>query len=249
VGDRFGSGFYLNLETEQYLITARHVLCDENGTLLSSDCKLISSSKDVDVQEEITVTLDLKKLKSSGNFMSHENKDVCAVKIGKIERQNNTSKSFIIHIIDGVKIENGSGVGLLGVSPDSIKKLDSILIANEVIVFGYPRSIGIKKNSQFDYNRPLLRKGIVANTYPKQGTIILDNCVHPGNSGGPVLEIEKIHANKTNFKIIGVVSQYIPICETWKNQLFDYENKKLLNSGYSVAVAMDYVFELIGIDL
>jgi hypothetical protein len=47
------------------------------------------------------------------------------------------------------------------------------------------------------------------------------------------------------FRIIGVVSQYIPIAETCQNRALNFTNLQLYNSGYSVAVPMDMVLELV----
>ena len=91
-----------------------------------------------------------------------------------------------------------------------------------------------------------LIREIVAGKYPQKVTIILSNRVHPGNSGGPVLEIEKNYQNnEINFRIIGVVTQFIPIYEVWENHFFSYKNSRISNSGYSIAVAMNYVIELL----
>jgi hypothetical protein len=42
------------------------------------------------------------------------------------------------------------------------------------------------------------------------------------------------------------VSQFIPYSENWKNLSNGLVHTEISNSGYSVAVAMDYVFEIIG---
>ncbi len=240
IGNAYGTGFYLQLETEVYLITAKHVLFDKNKNLISSNCKLLSYPKDVNASGKINVDLELDKLNSDGNILTHKNKDVCAVKVF-----NNHSTS---QPINGVKYNDTSGQGITCVTPGTSKKLDEVLVSNETITFGYPKSIGLREQPQFDFERPLLSKGIVANKYPQKGTIILDTCVHPGNSGGPVLEIERDYQkNKIKYKVIGVISEFIPVLETWQNNFYGYQNTRLTNSGYSVAVAMDHVLELVGI--
>ncbi len=108
------------------------------------------------------------------------------------------------------------------------------------MVFGYPSSIGLKNAPQIDYNRPLLRKGILAGTNPATRTLILDCPVYFGNSGGPVLEVDRQGLTAT-FRIIGVVIQFIPFNETAGSQTAMI----LSNSGYSVAVPMDFVLELL----
>ena len=65
-------------------------------------------------------------------------------------------------------------------------------------------------------------------------TIILDCPAYPGNSGGLVIEIERIGVANYNLSPIGIVSEYVP-----------FYKKVTQNSGYSIVVPMDAVNELI----
>ena len=112
-------------------------------------------------------------------------------------------------------------------------------------VFGYPTSLGIKEIPQIDPLRPLLRFGIIAGTNPARKSIILDCPSYPGNSGGPVLEVEEVDLVNRRFRVIGVVSQFVPFAETWVNKTHHYQNLTISNSGYTVAVSMDPVLDLI----
>ena len=75
--------------------------------------------------------------------------------------------------------------------------------------------------------------------------IVLDVPLYKGNSGGPVLEVEQVSAFEVRFPVIGVVSQFIPYAEEWVNVKHGYSNIQISNSGYSVAIPMDSVLELI----
>jgi hypothetical protein len=110
------------------------------------------------------------------------------------------------------------------------------------MVFGYPSSLGLQNLAQIDYTRPLLRKGIVAGTNSAKRSLILDCPVYFGNSGGPVLEIDR-QAFSTNLKLIGVVIEYIPFDQHAGSQTVGLQF--LTNSGYSVAAPMDFVLELL----
>lgn len=96
-----------------------------------------------------------------------------------------------------------------------------------------------------------MRKGIIAGVNEINKTILLDCPVFYGNSGGPVIQID-IESNTTlpgltyNYHIIGIVTQFIPYEESWENRNNHLINKEWFNSGYSVAVSIDKVFELIG---
>ena len=74
--------------------------------------------------------------------------------------------------------------------------------------------------------------------------MLLDCPVYPGNSGGPVLEVEN-HGLRIEYRVIGVVSEFVPVAENGVNTTFGYTNLNISNSGYSVAVPMDCVFELV----
>jgi hypothetical protein len=65
-------------------------------------------------------------------------------------------------------------------------------------------------------------------------TIIIDCPVYPGNSGGPVIEVES-QGPISVYKAIGVVTQFVP-GTVWGNTV---------NSGYAVVVPMDRVLETV----
>ena len=237
-----GSGFFLNMPDYTYLVTAKHVLFN-NDSLISPSAFLLSYPKDLKDKGTITLKLELTNLESSGNILSHLDRDVALVRIFQSQKHSG-AQEFAVQSLDGVSLNCTAKSGFVGVSPESTKMLDEVLVANEVITFGYPTSIGLKDIPQLDYQRPLLRKGIVAATYPDRGTVILDCPIYGGNSGGMVMELER-QGLKTSYKVIGIVSQFIPYSESWVNTSTRIEHLEILNSGYSVAVGMDSVFDLI----
>jgi hypothetical protein len=72
-----------------------------------------------------------------------------------------------------------------------VKTFDQVLIGNDVIMYGYPTSLGLANILQLNPDRPLLRKGIVAGKNLQQHTLILDCPIYQGNSGGPIFEIDR----------------------------------------------------------
>jgi hypothetical protein len=91
----------------------------------------------------------------------------------------------------------------------------------------------------------LLRKGIIAGKNPSRRTIILDCPSYYGNSGGPVVQAERLGLGKTEFKIIGIVSQFVPFKETWVNVTHKMSHWEISNSGYTVVMPIDLVLDLI----
>lgn len=237
-----GSGFLLSCEGTQFLISAKHVFCDEIGNLKSTKATTVSQPRDPNESSSIVRSLDLGVLESNGAVLDESSKDVIAIRLGTLKPHND---AFTLDHEEGVHIAGTVKSGQVQVLRESTKPVKDVLIGNDAVLFGYPVSIGIKDSPQIDYEKPLLRKGIIAGKHEANGTLIIDCFVYPGNSGGPVLEID-IMPNGFKYSVIGVVSQFVPVTETWKNLNYGYENTSVSNSGYCVAVGMDPIWELTG---
>lgn len=247
-----GSGFYVNTEVHVFFVTARHILFKESKiekridySLKSKSVNLLSYPKDPNDKGRIILGLDLETLNNSGNIRFHKDYDIAVVCMGSILKDEKGQTSGKFKFLKGIHRIEKTKSSLIGVDSNSIKKFDSILISNDVFIFGYPRSIGIKDTPQIEYDRPLLRKGIVAGKNRTEKTIILDCPIYPGNSGGPVLEVDQTTITRTEYRLIGVLSEFIPFAQEWINIKFGLMNREISNSGYSVATPMDPVLELI----
>ncbi len=240
-----GSGFQLNTDENMYFITAKHVLFDNKGNLLADKAEITCQSKDINDDTTTVFSVNLKDLNNSKNVYSHQSKDVAAFRIGKVETNKN-GNNYTCTPIPGVDVKQTGKTGPISVAKETPIMIDQVLVANDIYLYGYPLSLGLKNSPQFDYNKPLLRKGIVASINKKEGTIILDCPVYYGNSGGPVVQVTREQGNSRH-SVIGVVSQFIPYAEDWINQSNRIVHTEISNSGYSVAVSMDYVYEMLGI--
>jgi Trypsin-like peptidase domain len=181
----------------------------------------------------------------AGNIKAHATQDVAVVKVSTSSAGQDSAKAgatSLSTVLPGVVLRQSSKTGILDVPLDNVKTFNQILTGNDVVVFGYPSSIGLQSLPQIDYLRPLLRKGIVAGTNPAKQSIILDCSVYFGNSGGPVLEVDRTGLGAV-FKIIGVVTEYVPFAQSAGSETVGIT--LLGNSGYSVAVPMDFVLELL----
>jgi len=237
-----GSGFYLNTEKATFLVTALHVLMATPEKLpeklLSPGITCLSYAKNPSEKDMNLLSLDLETLKAAGDVKWSNAHDVVVVRIG------NTTEKFV-YPLHGVEVKSQAKSGLLGVGTDNVKIYSDALVGNEVFVLGYPVSIGLQDIPQLDYKKPLLRKGIIAGKNDHSNTLVLDLPTYPGNSGGPVLEVESV-GFKRNFRIVGVVTQSVPVEESkHRSSLYSEITRSLGNSGYSVAVSMDSVLELI----
>jgi V8-like Glu-specific endopeptidase len=253
-----GSGFYLNAVDTIYLVTAKHVLFDpDTKQLRDIALDLLSYSKDLTESKRNLLTLDISALNNAGNIKAHPSEDVVVVKIALVTPQQtkaeapqepSAEKLQKFSFLPGVTLKESALTGLLTVALEGVKTFDQVLVGNEVVMFGYPTSLALVPNPKIDFQRPLLRKGIVAGENPAQRSIILDCPSYQGDSGGPILEVDADSPFQQQFRVIGVMSSFVPFADTWANQHFNYINTTLQNSGYSVVTPMDFVLELVKAD-
>jgi len=246
------SGFYINNEKgDAYFVTAKHLFF-QNGegggqVLKGSKALLMSYPREENLKEPILVQLDLAELFSFGYLRAHPEKDVTVVKIGSISGpEGMQSLQFYpgVHLAArvGEPVSSGSLVGAHG---DVIRNYEHVAVGNDAFIFGYPVSLGIEDYPQIDFSRPLLRKGVISGKNSEKMSIILDCPVHYGNSGGPVVEVEKFGITETRYFIIGMVSEFIPFDDKWYGIENPLEPQRIENSGYSVVIPMDTILDLI----
>lgn len=255
------SGFYLSTDHAVYLVTAKHVLSQmlspdtETYKIADTELELLSYSKDLPNPRRILLTLGLSALKESGAVRLHASKDVAIVRLTATATTATTttttnkeearrSNSFLPGVMAN---ENAEGP-LLGVALSAVKTYDQVLVGNDAIMYGYPVSLGFPQHPQFESDRPLLRRALVAGQDGQKRTIILDSPSYPGNSGGPIFQIERNGAT-THFNLIGIVSSRIPLLRAAADRTGELQLLVGFNSGYSVAEPMDFVLELIDQDV
>lgn len=248
-----GSGFYLNSNnTTLYLVTAKHVLFNNNKlknedpdiyTLKSTNINILSYSKDLTITTPNIGALDLNLL-GEENIIKSDKYDVVVIKIGTLT-DGAISGTKTIQFLSGYsevqKAPNGNAIVM--VSNSYFKKYEDVLISNEVIIFGYPVSLGTNAN-EINRTQPLLRKGIIAGKNSINETIIIDCPSYQGNSGGLVIEIDS-EAFSREVKAIGIVVGFVPFVEVFESKHFKYVNSSVENSGYSIVIPTDAILALI----
>jgi hypothetical protein len=195
-------------------------------------------------------------LQAQGYVRRHETEDVVVVKIGNVVEQPSLvptptpspnvspgsppiQKPFKIEFFPGVNFQPPTpDVKVVSVSLDDTKTFADVLVGNDAMIFGFPVSIGIKENPQFDYLHPLLRKGLIAGEDLFKRSIIIDCPVYRGNSGGPVFQIEH-EGFGYRISLIGIIIEYVPFSEHSDDFVF------YLNSGYSIAKPVDFIADLV----
>jgi hypothetical protein len=222
-GGGTGSGFFVNTSTASYLVTANHVLA-ENPTLtdpvthqLRGDTQLeaISYSRDSADTRRNILRLNLQELQRPDTLRADATHDVVVITIGEFQNQPTADLPSSLTLAPGVTAVEVAQQGIVGVARVSIRSLNEVLIGNDVVMFGYPTSLGVppqlvQQPPQLEPDRPLLRKGVVAGKNMTTHSIILDCPAYFGVSGGPVFEIDRELA-ATHFWLIGVVKEFVPL--------------------------------------
>lgn len=57
--------------------------------------------------------------------------------------------------------------------------------------------------------------------------------------------MEEVRLGTRKFRLIGVVTEFVPYAEKWLNINQKYINTTISNSGYSIVEPVDAIFELI----
>jgi hypothetical protein len=186
-------------------------------------------------------------LSQAGAIKGHPSADVAVVRIAdfvKSDADKDRPGTQTMQPLPGASIRTMAPSGFLGVAVKATRKYEDVLVANDVLLFGYPTSLGIQEVPQLDPMRPLLRRGIVAGLNPSSKSIVVDCPSYPGNSGGPVVEADRT-AFAATFNIIGVVREFVPFAEKSVNYPINYQNVTISNSGYTMVTPMDFVLELV----
>ena len=241
-----GSGCLLRLSNSVYLVTAKHVLfANPVGTnppaLLSpmAFVKSYSHAGTTNVSERKLV-LGLAQLLNAGEIRYSTNRDMTLVRIEGCK----TNDFNVVEFLPGVAfLSVATGLSING--PEFVCPAKEIDVGADVFMFGYPISLTGPISGIFDPSEPLLRKGIVAGVNLERKTIIIDCPSYFGNSGGPVVQVEHLSSGATRFRVIGLVSGFVPFQEEWENKTMKYSHVIKSNSGYTVVEPIDTALELV----
>ncbi|MFT7637543.1 MAG: hypothetical protein ACI9Y8_001320 [Candidatus Omnitrophota bacterium] len=247
-----GTGFFVHwTDGHLYLVTAKHVfLTMDKATgeykLRSDKATVLCYPREQHFKDALRFHLDLPKLYREQKLRSHPSRDIIVVRFTQGDSINHPNEAKKRRMIDGVQQAADSGEGTINAfPPNALLPFEQTAVSNDVYIFGYPNSLGIKNVPQIEYEKPLLRKGIVAGKNYQLKTLILDCPSFYGNSGGPVVQVESVSFGVNEFRLIGVVSQFIPFEDGWINLRHGLKNTQLENSGYSVVMPTDNVVELL----
>jgi hypothetical protein len=236
-----GTGFLLHDSGNLFLVTAGHVLIGENGELRNEQITLEAPQlygQSTYSGDAACININLKKAK----VMRSKTADVIVVYLGEagwnVQKQN-----YSLTLEEHVVRETNVGSSFTIVGKGAVETIANLTIGDDLLISGYPTSLSWE-NSGLPTNIPLFRKGIIATTYYRKNIIIIDCPAYPGNSGGPVL-LKFTENRKTEYKVIGVISKFIPYVQRWENVRDRLRHEEYHNSGFTSVVAMDEVYDLI----
>lgn len=237
-----GSGFLLQDTVLNYIyaVTASHVLLPNNksAALLPDTITIIGYRDDVDSDQKNIYKVSIKDCYNTGNLLLDIKNDIAIIRFGKVVDKENYSSiqypQFVKKISKETKIETWPS--FLSIP------IEKVTPGSDLFVIGFPQSLGLQGN--FDMNRPLMRKGIIAGKDLQLGRIIGDGAVYFGNSGGIAVAV---HFENKVFKLmlVGLVSQYIPFDESLFDRRGVQRSLDFRNSGYSVIIPVNYILQLI----
>lgn len=229
-----GSGLYIQDTTKQFisLVTAAHVLINPPKNELYSDSILfISYKKNSQRDNRDSFKISLVSAYKMGMLRYDIKNDIAVIKFANLKGRAITYLPFVD------KLSNSSTY-INSIEIHNVKKIKELNTMSDVYMIGYPKSLALSTN--FDYNRPLIRKGIISGIDLNKNKIITDCPAYLGNSGGAIFEMNVF---SDDIFLIGIVSQFVPFEEHWINEAFGYINSNIYNSGYSVIIPVDVIIE------
>lgn len=237
------SGILVNDSSKLYIVTAKHcIMTEENNyqTLISPFIQVRFYAKNFKSDSSNLIIIDLYKLRNSNFIRVDSINDICVLIIG------DAKVNAPIRYYAGVeRLGYGVNFAPYPLFEDYVFKKEQLYLGEDVFVAGFPSSLGLKYYPQFDYFKPLLKKGIVGGVSNNFSTFVIDCPVYPGNSGGPVF-LDRKDFYSREVRLIGI--EYIPYISTeiligrsgnYTSTLIDQ------TSSYAVVVPIERVFELI----
>jgi len=221
-----------------HLITAKHVIFNPQNNFLninSNEAKVHFYAQNFKSDSINHITLNLDKLLQSGMVRKDSLIDIAVITIAQIE------KSGAIRYFDGVS-RSGRPVNYTPypIWNETTTSVENLYLGEDVLVVGFPSSLGLRQSPQFDYNKPLLKRGSIASVSDNFQTFVIDCAVYRGNSGGPVF-LERKSFDKYSLRLIGIVVEYIPLI----NPTVTKKDVYIETSSYAVVVPIEYANKLI----
>lgn len=236
--DSLATGFIMRQNEKIFLVSAAHSFYDDNEDL-QEQCIAISYTQDIRDNKTWEFNINIELIESIGYFFEHETEDVAAIHFANI-------RDGLFFVCEGIEVIKSEDDILTVITEASLKTIDEVVISSDVYVLGYPSSIGLEDIPQIDFEKPLVKKGVVAGVNFDKKTIVLDCEIYKGNSGGPVIQSIQTALGTYEFKLIGIITELVPIKQDIKiDGYVESTGTAYINSGYSIAVSIDAILEMV----
>ncbi len=207
-----GSGVLYKTKKNLYIVTAKHVLLNNDNKLIGNHIVVIAKDVNESLGTATTYEIEIDNL-ANIIFTDDPNTDLIALKIEDDEKtiiNNYVERPFV--------------------SEKDIINFDNISVLKSIYIGGCPTSLSISV-TDYDITRPSFRRGIISSIYEKE--FIVDCPTYYGMSGGPVF----IENQNGEIQIIGVISKLVPLLVQWyNNRERSIINTDFENSGFSICV-------------
>ena len=201
------SGIIVGDSSYLYLVTARHCFFNEANkklTLVDSLAFLVYYVNDPFGGKSDTLFVNLSNALRQKDLLFDPANDIAVLTLAKITGYTNSDNQIFEYTSSTTKL---SKFAPDGVSLKLCLDFKNVDVGDDCTIIGYPSSLQINSVNDYDFQRPLLRKGAIAGKDKTKGTIIVDCPSYKGNSGGPVFA-SSIY-DKSNLGLSGVVSRSI----------------------------------------
>jgi hypothetical protein len=237
-GTESGTGFLLFNQEAIYLVTARHVLANSDGSTRSPQISVRSYlGNGVDVVQH-SIEIELARLLREGFATFDSTRDLAAVLLSVRAGDN-------YYNLEGVtRLDNDSPHGVKAIAIDEAVPFDSVIVTAPVYVAGYPVALTTNPIRRLDVNVPLVRTGVVAGKDYNQGILVVDVPAYGGVSGSPVMAIVA-DDDRNRVKLYGVITEFVPFIQVWENTTLDgLRQVEVANSGLSIVEPADALVKL-----
>ena len=240
------SGIIVGDSSYVYLVTARHCFFNEANkklNLVDSLAFLIYYVNDAFGGKPDTLLVNLSNALKQRDLLFDQANDIAVLTLAKITGYTNSGSQIFNYTNSTTKL---SKLAPGGVSLELCLDFQNVDVGDDCTIIGYPSSLQINSINDYDFQRPLLRKGAIAGKDKTKGSIIVDCPSYQGNSGGPVFA-SSIY-DKSNLGLIGVVSRSILHVEQLESSYYKATvSFNLANSGYTVVVPIEFAKSLMAI--
>lgn len=255
-----GTGFLFVTDKWSYVVTAKHIIIStkrkdkepEKMDFIFDRIRLLWHAEGYKEEIPMIIHVDLNKAYvSSAVYLS--DRDIVAIKTARFLGDGTALFPPGIQNISQEIEEYDSKLTprttVLVMKKDCIS-FEEIELTADVIFFGFPSSLRrfpliFGGELQFDPEWPLFRKGMIAGKNKSNRTLIIDGEVHEGNSGGPVFQIIQDSPTQKKFKLIGLITEFVPYVSISRNERGLPTSFNIQNAGYSIVEPIDKVVELI----